>query len=191
MMRRIAGAFALATMLAGCGQAFGAPNTASTAGPAAGPTLVADPAALLARPLKLKAVQSGSACPITPVSSRKLDVTDPRGSGPFFLGGEMPRGAFPWNKMVWVLVDGAQGPVLLRGARVDGSGSLQFSGNPASASEKGAILSSNGGVSATFYQRVIDQGAGDAFYVYPETQGCYALQVDGPSFEDVIVIRAS
>jgi hypothetical protein len=37
---------------------------------------------------------------------------------------------------------------------------------------------------------VIDRGAEDAFYVYPATAGCYALQVDGPSFEDIIVINA-
>jgi hypothetical protein len=38
---------------------------------------------------------------------------------------------------------------------------------------------------------VIVQGDADAFYVYPATTGCYAIQVDGPSFEDVIVISAT
>jgi hypothetical protein len=38
---------------------------------------------------------------------------------------------------------------------------------------------------------VIVEGAADAFYVYPATTGCYALQVDGPSFEEIIVITAS
>jgi len=102
----------------------------------------------------------------------------------------MPQGHFPWNKTVWVLVDGARGPVLFRGGRVDGTGSLKFSGSPADHSEMGVTLSSGGGVSSTFYERVIDPGRDDAFYVYPETTGCYALQVDGPSFEDVIVIAA-
>jgi hypothetical protein len=51
--------------------------------------------------------------------------------------------------------------------------------------------SSNGGVTATFYQRVIVDGVADAFYVYPATTGCYALQVDGPSFEEVIVVSAT
>jgi hypothetical protein len=102
----------------------------------------------------------------------------------------MPQGHYPWNKTVWILVDGARGPVLFRGGRVDGTGSLKFSGNPADHSETGVTLSSVGGVSATFYERVIDPGAQDAFYVYPATTGCYALQVDGASFEDVIVISA-
>jgi hypothetical protein len=125
------------------------------------------------------------------VAVRQLDITNPRGTGPFYLGGEMPHGAFAWNKTVWVLVDGAKGPVLFRGGRVDGGGSLRFSGSPADRSDNGLSLSSNGGVSATFYQRVISQGAADAFYVYPATTGCYALQVDGPSFEEVIVISAT
>jgi hypothetical protein len=102
----------------------------------------------------------------------------------------MPQGADPWNKTVWKLVDGASGPVLFRGGRVDGTGSLKFSGSPADHSEMGVTLSSGGGVSATFYERVIDPGAADALYVYPATTGCYALQVDGASFEDVIVITA-
>ena len=146
---------------------------------------------LLARPLKLPAVPSGATCPVTPVTSRKLDIGDPRGSGPFYLGGVMPHGAFPWNKTVWVLVDGAQGPVLFRGSRIDGAGRLQFSGNPADPMDKGVTMSSNGGVSDVFYPRVISPGPGDAFYVYPTTTGCYALQVDGPSFEEVIVISAT
>jgi hypothetical protein len=46
-------------------------------------------------------------------------------------------------------------------------------------------------VSVTFYERVIDPGPENAFFVYPSTAGCYALQVDGPSFEDVIVLAAA
>ena len=135
--------------------------------------------------------RSGSACPVTPVSSRNVGVTDPRGQGPFYLGGPMPQGHFPWNKTVWVLRDGARGPVLFRGSRVDGAGSLKVSGNPADHADTGVTLSSGGGVSATFYERVTDAGTGGVFYIYPATTGCYALQVDGGSFEDVIVISAA
>jgi hypothetical protein len=102
----------------------------------------------------------------------------------------MPKANFPWNKAVWVLVDRAPGPVLFRGGRIDGAGKLRFSGSPADSSEVGVNLSYAGGVSASFYERVIDRGTDDAFYLYPATKGCYAIQVDGPSFEDVIVITA-
>jgi len=183
-MRRTVVACALAIVLAGCiGHGSSLPTQTS-------PQATADAATLLARPLKLPAVGSGSACPVTPVTIQKVDVVDPRGHGPFYLGGPMPQGNFPWNKTVWVLVDGARGPVLFRGGRVDGTGSLKFSGNPADKSEIGVTLSSGGGVSASFYERVIDSGPDDAFYVYPATRGCYALQVDGASFQDVIVISA-
>jgi hypothetical protein len=174
----------LAALLAGCGQS-------SALRPSSSPQATANAATLLARPVKLPTVRSGTACPVTPVSSRNVDVTDPRGHGPFYLGGPMPHGQFAWNKTVWVLADGARGPVLFRGGRVDGTGSLKFSGNPADHADTGITLSSGGGVSATFYERVIDLGIEDALYVYPSTSGCYALQVDGTSFEDVIVISAA
>ena len=102
----------------------------------------------------------------------------------------MPQGHFPWNKMTWILADGALGPVLFRGGRIDGTGSLKFSGSPAEHSDPGVTLSSGGGITATFYEHVIDPGSEGAFYVYPATAGCYALQVDGASFDDVIVITA-
>jgi hypothetical protein len=101
----------------------------------------------------------------------------------------MPQGAYAWNKMVWVLVDGAHGPVLFRGRRVDGAGALRFSGSVADPSDTGVAPS--GGVSETFYNRVIVHGDADAFYVYPATSGCYALQVDGPTFQEVIVVTAT
>jgi hypothetical protein len=185
-MRRAVLTAVLATVLAGCGgHSSSLPSNTRTS-----PGATADADTLLARPLKLPVVRSGSACPVTPITSRKVDVVDPRGHGPFYLGGPMPQGNFPWNKTVWVLNDGARGPVLFRGGRVDGTGSLKFSGNPADKSEIGVTLSSGGGVSASFYERVIDSGPDDAFFVYPATRGCYALQVDGASFQDVIVISA-
>jgi hypothetical protein len=182
---RLVIACVLAPLLVGCSGYSGAPPSSPS------PAGTTDATALLARPLKLPAVQSGSACPVTRVASRDVGIGSPRGKGPFYLGGPMPKGNFPWNKTVWVLVDGASGPVLFRGGRVDGAGKLMFSGNPTDPSEKGVSLSSDGGVSATFYQSVIDRGTDDAFSVYPATAGCYALQVDGPAFEDVIVISAA
>src|ERR1700674_2614533 len=183
-MRRPLVACTLAILLAGC------IGHGSSSPPQTSPHATTDAAMLLARPLKLPALRSGSACPVTPVSSRHLKIGDPRGHGPFYLGGPMPQGNFPWNKTVWVLEDGALGPVLFRGGRVDGTGSLKFSGSPADHTDMGVTLSSGGGVSATFYEHVIDPGQEDAFYVYPATTGCYALQVDGAVFEDVIVITA-
>jgi hypothetical protein len=191
MMKGLVSELVLAALLTGCGLAAAPPTSSSPTNSPTGPTATAAARTLLARPLKLPAVQAGSTCPVTPVTSRKLDITDARGSAPFFLGGPMPHGAFAWNKMVWVLVDGAHGPVLFRGGRVNGTGSLSFSGGPADPSDHGVTHSSDGGVTATFYQRMLVEGIADAFYVYPATTGCYALQVDGSSFEEVIVVMAT
>jgi hypothetical protein len=190
-MRRLFNALLFVTLLTGCGLAAEAPPSSSPTNSPTSPTATADARLLLGRALKLPVVQPGSACPVTPVATRQLGIGQPRGSGPFYLGGPMPHGAFAWNKTVWVLVDGAHGPVLFRGGRVDGAGVLRFSGSPADSSDHGMTQSSNGGVTATFYQRVIVDGVADAFYVYPATTGCYALQVDGPSFEQVIVVSAT
>jgi len=189
MMTRLAFAFVLATLLAGCGLAAGAPASSSPAGSSIQPTASPDARTLLARPLKLPVVPAGSACPVSPVASRKLDIANPRGGGPLYLGGPMPQGAYAWNKTVWVLVDGAHGPVLFRGTRLDGAGSLRFSGSSAVPSDQGVTPS--GGMSETFYTSVIVHADADAFYVYPATSGCYALQADGPSFQEVIVISAT
>jgi len=189
-MRRAVVAGVLALLLAGCGLAGDPAGSAPTSTPTS-PTATPVAITLLARPLKLPPVQPGSACPVTPVANRDVGIGNPQGRGPFYLGGPMPRGNFAWNKTVWVLVDGAHGPVLFRGGRVDGAGSLKFSGSRADPSDASVSLSSDGGVSATFHERVIDPGPENAFYVYPATAGCYAIQVDGPSFEDVIVISAA
>ena len=79
----------------------------------------------------------------------------------------------------------------LRGAqRVDGELADLPLHRSAEHADPGVTLSSGGGITATFYEDVIDPGTEGAFYVYPATAGCYALQVDGASFDDVIVITA-
>lgn len=79
--------------------------------------------------------------------------------------------------------------MLLRGGRLDGTGRLKFSGNPADPAEPAEMLSASGG-SWAFYQAVIG-GTEDALYVYPSTKGCFAIQADDPNFEDVITITAT
>jgi hypothetical protein len=185
MMRRAVMASVLVLVLAGC------VNRGSPIAPLVSPTVTPATSILLTRQLKLPTVDPGEACPTTAVAARDVGIADPRGHGPFYVSGTPPRGNFPWNKTGFVLVDGVRGPVLFRGSRIDGIGSLKFSGIPPDHSDVGETLSSGGGVTATFYERMIEPGPQDVFYLYPATSGCYALQVDGPSFEDVIVIIAS
>jgi hypothetical protein len=143
----------------------------------------------------LPAVVAGSACPVTPIAHLTTAVVDPRGKGPLYFGGPMPKGGFPFNKTVYTTVGGVQGPILLRGGRIDGAGRLKFSGSPADLSERAEIPPAIGGEpgsgSWAFYLAVLDPGPDNALYVYPSTSGCYAIQVDAPSFEEVIVLQAS
>ena len=178
---------AVATLLAGCSQATG-----SISHPTPTPILAGNVAVLIARPLKLPVVPAGATCPVTPMAAVTAGVTDSRGRGPFYLGGPLPTGAFPWNKMVYAVTGPAlSAPMLFRGARIDGAGRLQFSGDPVTASDVGPLLTSDGGVSDIFYDRVLHESNGGALYVFPSTKDCYAIQVDAPTFEDVIVVTAN
>jgi hypothetical protein len=146
---------------------------------------------LLSHPLRSSALPSGAPCPATSVSDVKVGVTSPRGGPDFYLGGPNPKAGSPWNKTVYALV-GATGPVLVRGARLDGPGTLKFDGVAADPAAKGETLTSPGGVAATFYDAVLSPGAGgDVFYLYPTVPGCYALQADGDGFEDIVVFIAA
>jgi hypothetical protein len=187
MLPKLLGA-AAAVLLVGCGRA-----TVATVGTTPTSTAIAaDAESLMARPLKLPAVQPGATCPVSTVVSVSPGVANPRGRGPFYLGGPMPKGAFAWNKTVYAVTGSAvPGPVLFRGGRIDGVGRLQFSGQPAAPSDKATHLTSDGGVSDDFYDHVLQGAGGGALYVYPSTRGCYAIQVDASTYEDVIVVSAS
>jgi hypothetical protein len=176
----------IAAVASGCGESTPATNPT----PATRPKPVnAVAAQLMARPLGLPKLEAGSSCPITPISTSPTGIGSPRGKGPFYLGGGMPTGAFPFNKMVYE-VKGTPNPLLLRGGRIDGPGRLLFSGNPADLAEKADVRSSDGGVTAAFYQTIFDSGFENALFVFPSARGCYAIQVDGASFMDVIVLEA-
>jgi hypothetical protein len=160
---------------------------------AASRPVTTDAASLLSRPMRLPSVGAGSACPVTPVAAIATAVTDPRGKGPLYFGGPMPQGGFPFNKTVYTTVGGAHGAILLRGGRIDGAGRLKFSGSPADLSEKAEVPPSPGepgSGSWAFYRAVLDPGPDNALNLYPSTQGCYAIQVDAPSFSEVIILTA-
>ena len=181
------GALALGALsvMAGCG-----PMTTSAAPtPSSSAFATTDVSRLLSRPVKLPTLVTGSSCPVTPIANVSVGIGNPRGHGSFYLGGGMPNGGFPFNKTVYVMVGGASGPVLLRGGQIDGAGRLKFSGNRADPTEQAEIRSSSGGDSWPFYQAIIG-GTQEAVYLYPSTKGCYAVQVDAPGFQDVIVVKA-
>jgi hypothetical protein len=160
-------------------------------------------AALGRRPLDLPSVAPGAPCPVTP--SRQIVPAPPAsmaaesgiGDGPiypvahYFAEGTTLRlrsdmedtpGWFT-TKVRWVGSPDYEGPVLVRGRRIDGDGEVRFEFDDPSGRrtrspemELEALSGWNDWPSATLLP---SPGA-----------GCYAYQVDGTNFMDVIVFRA-
>jgi len=155
-----------------------------------------DVRALLARPLALRSV-AGQTCPVTPPQEHSpvAQPADSRGPGPgplypitFYLGEDSTlrlRGTPGTDglygiKVVWASTPtGYHGPVVVRVDRVDGPGrgQVRLSYNPGAS--RGA---------ATVF--VIDNLPQDwPAFTYVSGPGCYAYQLDGQGFTQVIVFR--
>jgi hypothetical protein len=176
-------------------------------------TPASTPAQLRERALHLPAVAAGTRCPVSAshdygkgagFSSHYSAV----GDGPFTLTGngvvdvnfEHPTNdqyngtGWPGMKVIWRQSQAYQGPVLLRGARIDGPGGLRFD------HYLGADTSTDA-VDADPYAAWPDlvyntTGTVPTVLTYPsavrvQSPGCYAVQVDGTSFSDVIVFSVT
>jgi hypothetical protein len=182
-------------VLAGC--------TATPAAPATHPpSMPASPAAaaverLLARPLKVPTIAPGAPCPTSPATSRSPVAQPADGAGlgtaplypiSFYLGPDATlelRGTTPAAdglyelKVVWASTTGYVGPVVVRVGRLDGAG--------------------RGRVEQLYHA---DASRGDAVVFeltdFPQdwpsltrvsATGCWAYQVDGLTFSEVMVFR--
>lgn len=150
---------------------------------------------LRARPLKLPAVATGQPCPASPVTMS--GGVAPRVGSPLRLGFGNPvaaQAAYAFNKTVW---DYAAPPwlrqVLLRGGRIDGQGELYFGGNGIGPTDVAgvAVTDAQGGPVLFFPELRLPVDSSAAFYLYPTTTGCYAIQADSDGFSEVIVFRAA
>jgi hypothetical protein len=164
--------------------------------PAAG----ADPWTKLHRVLHLPSVAPGSTCPVSRVDTR-VDWKRARifggtgiGQGPVYAGLGASKGHVratpdeqfggPWagQKVFWYVAPAYRGPVLIRGARVDGPETLGFNGTatpePELRIEPGETVSWDGKPRRS---RGVPSG------VRARTSGCYAVQIDGTSFSRVVV----
>lgn len=86
------------------------------------------------------------------------------------------------SKILWVL-DADLPPLLVRGRRLDGPGKVAFRTSDAE-SEPSLVLDED--VQSTIGPEYRDQPSGPRV----KRSGCYALQIDGPDFQSVIVFRA-
>jgi hypothetical protein len=158
----------------------------------------------LRRPLQLPKLALGEACPVTAVDtaldwSGTYGIAPGVGQGPVYPVGLAsgvlhiaPAKAFrsrSWGgqKVLWFALPTYTGPVLVRGARIDGKGTVRFGQDPVPAKElliSGSQTAIPGGVTPPK----------DARYRPSMTRvqgpGCYAFQIDGRTFSRVVVFRA-
>jgi len=145
---------------------------------------------LAAKPLQLSAITPGSECPITPTRELASGTGTLAGSGPVYAVGNVIAygartidGIFP-AKVLWVAAPDYPGPALIRGRRLDGPGGVFFS-NSRKVTELRFELDTR-----------VRAGKSDEGWRYlPSTvniegPGCYGLQIDGPGWTSVIVMRA-
>jgi hypothetical protein len=165
---------------------------------------------LRARPLRLPAIPPGAACPAAPGKSVHETFGPAIGDGPAYIVGmgtdgvlhavgpaRGSQGAAAWGYQfaMFIIASSYEGPVLARGARLDGAHldgayTLLFNGGLDQ-------LSGFSPMTTTLLSQLRLEG-GPAFgapwptfptYLRMQAPGCYAVQLDGVAFSEVIIFR--
>lgn len=200
---RVWGAFAPSGM-AGVGNGLGA----APASPLAPLLRDARWGALEQRPLALASLAPGTACPTTPGHIFAAGVDAGLGSGPVYavapgsetgaLDLQPPRAlgargqGWAGQKVVWFVDAAYQGPVLIRGRRLDGPGLIRFNGGL----DQVAEIANLPGAPLLAALRLEGDSSLNApwpgwpGYTRVRAPGCYAYQADGVNFSEVIVFQA-
>jgi hypothetical protein len=196
-IRLLAGAVALASAaagLAGCNKG----SSASHATSSPREETVSD---LRERPLHIESLAAGEACPTSRLRTTSADFGPGLGDGPLYPIGFNKRGVlrFPYpppknslfagsawggQKVLWVSDPNYAGPILIRGQQLDGPNRVQFGQGSAKLLRELA-----------FGRESADNWAGGwrnfPSYTRLRAPGCYAYQVDGTGFSDVIIFKAA
>jgi hypothetical protein len=161
------------------------------------------PGVLASTPLVLPTLGPGGSCPTT----AKVTIS-PRGIG--FVGSATaqkakhvylvseprvnlrPRDRTPegWYgiKDIWVINGSYSGPVLIRGGRIDGAGSIELGWNPITP-RRGSLRIDSGSPSLQANSTTGWRSVPAAAYI--RAPGCYAYQIDGIGFTTHIVFEAT
>lgn len=146
------------------------------------------------RPLRLPVVASGATCPHDTGKPVASSVGPALGAGPAYAvgfgaegiaryGGARQEGGWFYQKVLWATRPDYRGPLLVRGKQLDGPNELRFESGANPPAE--LQLPSAGGGS--------QQDPGWRFwpsYTRVRAPGCYAWQVDGLDFTEVIIFQA-
>ena len=158
----------------------------------------------LHRPLHLPRVAPGAPCPVSRVDPTvsfvsRFGTAGGLGAGPAYP--ILPTGVLQlapaanfnsksWagQKVLWLVLPSYRGPVLIRGARLDGNSLVRFqNGNVPPAQLTIPVYTRGGqpgGVTPPAGTRYLPS------YTRLLGPGCYAYQIDGTTFSRVIVFRA-
>ena len=158
----------------------------------------------LQRPLHLPHIALGATCPVSGVDHRipflrRFGVGPGIGRGPAYPIG-LPAGLIElapasnfdstvWagQKVLWFVLPSYRGPVLIRGARIDGPGRVRFDRGDVPPLTIRIGRHPTSGAPDT----VPPEGTRDRpSYTRVRGPGCYAYQVDGTTFSRVVVFRA-
>jgi hypothetical protein len=163
------------------------------------------PRAGLHRALHLPSVAAGAPCPVTDGGRPNPDVAIALGPGPAYpvlgyegnrappdpkavvpLYREERRGGAYWHKTLWAVDPKYDGPVLIRARGLDPAQLVQFA-EPSAAPGGSAEL-----VGELEFRREQTNSwrYGPSMTILPGP-GCYAFQVDGTTFSEVIVFEAA
>jgi hypothetical protein len=179
------------------------PNLTGSNQPPSG--TASDPFRALGSPaLELPPVASGQACP----TAKPHDLGDHLGlafgDGPVYalgadgLGAELRRNAGTHStKLAWAAAPTYTGPIRIRGARIDGSGSLlldapdnQFHGAAVKTVDGTALVTELDFLEThSRFPNVPSDWRLWPSGTYVESPGCYAWQIDGIGFREIIPIQ--
>jgi len=165
--------------------------------------------AAIREPLSLPTVAPGAACPVSdvrrfPAGAGFNSPFDALGPGPLHLAGNRPIDLAngeqdrvgPWRsqKVIWVIDETYSGPLLLRGARIDGAGDLAFlrylgaagyTGGAGDGAPHRSLLYPRAGLSGAAPAALESLPSG----IFVKGPGCYAVQADGVGFSETLVFE--
>ena len=142
----------------------------------------------LRRPLNLPSIGSGASCPVTAAASVPGYAAPAVGSGPVYAGQGSPltingfvSSAWDGGRVTWLESGTYKGPILIRGGQVGGTEVVGFG---------------EGHVPIDELQLLDPETTDIGIRQWPsftrvQGPGCYAYQIDGTNFTEVIVFQAA
>jgi hypothetical protein len=144
-------------------------------------------------PLNLPAVAAGQRCPASPPAAHGTALPGSLGNGPVRLAAassagtvffeDWPGGAWKAIDVLWTVEPDFTGPVLVRGARLDGHGELAF-GDASQPLRELRIEEPSGEILAIDGTSLLSTAS-----VRVKSAGCYGLQIDAGGRSSTVIIE--